>query len=346
MFKKDVFTMNNTLHIFRFGRQENDLPTDFVRPLEEIRERVKKDFGSMNVGKHRKRKSDKCSKVVGRILSELERDFDPEKDLLSDEELGVRISENKPKPNLDQGDMHIQSSKENVKWIENQGCSDETIFYFSLDKILQKSDNLVLKECEFVLKSPNNKNYLIKIRELDPTPKSASGDFSHCKINETKKQLHETSRIKKMLYFIYKKGTETPKLEEKCDIRQKFQSSECQCKNQPIKNNASHNRVQSSKSNHRRHDQKKYYDRTQRTDIPTSANNKYGMDEIRFLSELWNVEGKDDTQSESLETKLAKKEFFEKFLLFLQENKNELRRQYQQYKMNNSWGNGDCLEND
>lgn len=372
--KKDECNIKNKLGVFPCSKKGNDI----VLRMEEIKNKIGKEFGAMNVEKHRRRKTDKYNKLlhVEKILNALERDFDPEKGLLSeDEKLDESTSEE---------DLATQSSEENclhsnraqhgsgekkttimcdqennienfktveksqTDSIRSQTSTSENI-YFPIEKFLENSDNdnLVLRECEFVFKSPkNNKEYLINIREQGLEPESASGDYSHCNMKKPDQHFH-TTKTEKLINFISNKNRiQRPKLRHNRTTCQKmflFQLPGCnKCQNQTIKNNK--NQLCTSAPTK----VKRKLVNIQRMDRPTSEN-EYEIDEIDFLSELCNVGNKEkleNTQSESLETKLAKKKFFDKFLQFLQNNKEELRRQYQHYRINNACGSVACASND
>ncbi|XP_008473663.1 uncharacterized protein LOC103510753 isoform X1 [Diaphorina citri] len=212
---------------------------------------------------------------------------------------------------------------------ENKDCANNTNDYSHLEKILGKNNKLELKECEFVFKSPVNKNYLIKIQEISEKPKQ--------KIipDKNKRQDGISKHGKKFMNFITGKGfrnkatcvqedNATCILEDNagsqtCDSRyqkdtlnDKVETRDYQCRNDKDRTDICHSKVCQAKNN-------EPYDH----DIIDA------QDEFRFLNELCH-----DDHSDTIERKLEKKKFYEGFLRFLQENKSAIRRQYQQYCVN------------
>lgn len=260
-------------------------------------------------------------------------------------ETGVRPGEVQNKRKHDPWHQN-QDSAESSPRNQHQKNNNQIDDYSKIDKMLIQNDKFELKECEFIFKSPVNKAYLIKIQEV--------GEKSM-----KNKQSREGTKNSgnKLMNFITRKGkTRQTACKENINEIKGRKTGESKNGKYKIKTKITgtkDNNIELKeygptfnkvgyrlKSNQRETCQEDSgpSDSSQSQDTKDTIINEGSSeleetgDEFGFLNELCSDISGD--RSDSIESKLEKKRFFQEFFQFLQDNKYEIRRQYQQYRTN------------
>ncbi|KAL1458219.1 hypothetical protein WDU94_008385 [Cyamophila willieti] len=316
----------------------------------------------------------------------------------------------KEEENGDQQCKYQENSSEGngIDEARNRYGDNEQEEYPKIEQILGQNKKFVLKECEFIFKSPVNKDYLIKIRELEEAnegynqseegaknklvnficgkndktqqPTTSKGKRKSCEEKFKRKEKHDSKGKDNAGVNDGKKKpismeNRNQGVKEKETMKDKIKSLLCdgrlQCGNDnkckscrtklnelstlPFEDKAqSHsrneNKCKTCSRNNRRPETGKDRKDMDMIEICSCKNNNetneenreseetctQTEDEFRFLNELCSESFTD--HSDTLENKIEKKKFFEAFLQFLEENKEEIRKQYQQYRTNCSIG--------